>query len=200
MMRKKIFYFGSIMLFLLSSCHTRQAEHSYTNYSNKTDQEFFFPVTEFFLGELRVIDSLPVTPLKITIVNGKSDSTWISKSDVKSLVEPFLTPLIDSTTMYNLFSENSFLDQAVNAVTLTYDPKAKLPDSLTLNHWDVYIDPQENKVRRIYLVKQEEKNENTVTTQLTWEAGKWCSIRTIVEQPKIAPDIKETVVKWNFDE
>ena len=92
------------------------------------------------------------------------------------------------------------MDQTINAITFSYDAKTKLPDSIKLNHWDVYIDPQKNTVQRIYLVKEETINGESVTTQLTWKVNKWCSIRTIVQQPNKDPQVKEEIMKWDFDE
>ena len=95
--------------------------------------------------------------------------------------------MIDSVSMQNLFEGKSFMDQTINAVTLSYDPMQKLPDSIKLNHWDVYIDPQKDTVQRVYMVKEEMINGTTVTTQLTWKVNKECDIRTIEQQPKMAP-------------
>ena len=92
------------------------------------------------------------------------------------------------------------MDQTINAVTFSFDAKMKLPDSIKLNHWDVYIDPQKNTVQRIYMVKEDIVNGANITTQLTWKADKWCSIRTIMQQPGKDPQVKEEIMKWNFDE
>ena len=56
------------------------------------------------------------------------------------------------------------MDQTINAVTFSYDPKTRLPDSIKLNHWDIYIDPQKNTVQRIYMVKEELINGTSVTS------------------------------------
>ena len=102
--------------------------------------------------------------------------------------------------MRSFFEEKSYMDQTIKAVTLSYDPVKKLPDSIKLNHWDVYIDPQKGTVQRVYMVKEEVINGTTVTTQLTWKANKWCSIRTIEQQPKMASRVREEIMKWEFDD
>ncbi len=168
--------------------------------ADTADAQSFFPVTDFLLGQLNEIDSLPVTPLKIIISGDKRDSIWQKKKDIRPFAAPFLFPVIDSASMQIFFTEKSFMDQTINAITLTYDPKIKLPDSMKLNHWDIYIDPATNKVQRIYMVKEEEINGETVTTQLTWMVNKWCSIRTIKQEPKIAPEVKEEILKWDLDD
>jgi hypothetical protein len=181
------------------SCNGNNQQQPLTAVKDTAKTQAFFPVTSFLLGQLNEIDSMPVTPVKITSINGKTDSVWMKKQDIRAFAQPFLTPVIDSTSFTNLFSEKSFLDQTINAVTLTYDPKTNLPDSMHLNHWDVYINPQKGTVQRIYMVKTQTANGENITTQLTWEANKWCSIRTITEENKLAPVVKEELMKWQFD-
>ena len=190
-------------LFFLYACHHKAAnQHQYVTTADTATKESqsIFPVTEFLLGQLKQIDSLPVTPLKIVIDNDKRDSIWLKKKDIRPFAAPFLNPVIDSISMQNFFEEKSFMDQTINAVTLSYDPIRKLPDSMKLIHWDIYIDPQKNTVQRVYMVKEEIINEATITTQLTWKVNKECSIRIIEQQPKMAPKVKEEILKWDFDD
>lgn len=193
----KAIYFLPILL--LGACHNKESKQT-QSVKNIQESQPFFPVTDFLLGQLNEIDSMSVTPLKITIDNGKRDSVWLKKSDIRSFAKPFLSPLIDSMSLHEFFAEESFMDQTVNAVTLSYDPVKKLPDSMKLTHWDIYIDPQKGTVQRVYIVKEETANGATLTTQLTWKANKWCSIRTIEQQSKMAPGIKEEILKWEFDD
>jgi hypothetical protein len=186
-------------ILFLYACHTTK-EKQVDPEKNAGETQSFFPVTDFLLGQLHVTDSLPITPLKITISGNRRDSIWLKKEDIRKFAFPFLHPVIDSVTMRNYFTVKSFMDQTINAITFSYDAKTKLPDSIKLNHWDIYIDPQKNIVQRIYLVKEETINGESVTTQLTWKVNKWCSIRTIIQQPDKDPQIKEEIMKWDFDE
>ncbi len=160
----------------------------------------FFPVTQYILGQLNELDSLPVTPLKITSINGKIDSVWIKREDIRSFAQPFLTPIIDSITCHKYFSEKSFLDQTINAFTFSYDPINKLPDSIELKRWDVYVDPENNKVKRIFIVKQLIDTKISQIIQLTWKSDYYCKITTISEKPGVQPKIKEEQLIWNFNE
>ena len=170
-------------------------------FSNKNTEDLsIFPVTSFLKGQLLEIDSMEITPLKITVKNGKRDSVWLKREDIRPAAAPFLTPVIDSATMSSLFSEKSFLDQTINAYTFTHDPKVKLPDSIDLRHWDVYMSPQTNEVTRIYLVKEKTDKNVEITTQLTWFSNHWFSIRTIAQAPGKKPEIKEEKMIWNFDD
>jgi len=164
--------------------------------NNSAQTENIFPVTDFLKGQLRILDSMGVTPLKIVSANGKTNSVWLKREDIRKNATPFLHPVIDSATMYSLFSEKSFLDQTINAFTFSYDPKKSLPDSIKLTHWDVYMNPQTNSIARIYMVKE---NADT-TSQLTWLVNKWYSIRTIIQLPNGQAQIKEEKITWDFDD
>lgn len=196
---QKLFFFLFLVSFLIfSSCHSKNNSNEHGE-NISPENASIFPVTAFLKGQLRIIDSLPTTPLKLVISNGKTDSIWLKRDEVRSDAARFLVPQIDSITMSPFFSEKSFLDQTINAFTFSYDPKTTLPDSLHLTHWDVYINPQTGKVQRIYMVKETVEDNKNITTQLTWVTDGWYSIRTITQKPGTEPDIKEEKMIWNFD-
>lgn len=151
------------------------------------------------MGQLHEVDILKVAPLKIVTHDGKSDSTWIKAEDVRLFAAPFLTPIIDSTNLLNLFTESSFMDQTINAITLTYTRSSETFDTLHLRNWDVYIDPVSQTVQRIYILKSELINNHLQTLQLTWKTGAWCKIVTIPQDSSTSHFVKEEIVKWRFD-
>jgi len=195
---QKLFTFLFFGLITFSACHSTK-EKSQSPSKDSKEKETFFPVTDFLKGQLKELSSMPVTPLKTISINGKTDSVWVKRENVLQFARPFLTPEVDSVSMTDYFSEKSFLDQTINAVTFSYDPKIKLPDSIKLRHWDVYIDPQKGTVQRIYLVKENISGDSDITTQLTWKVNEWCSIRTITQRPGKKPQIQEEKMTWNFD-
>lgn len=198
--------FLSALLFaglLWCSCSEPGANSPQPTQKDTADNATFFPVTKYLRGQLREMDSLPVTPLKIVTYDGKVDSTWMKKEDLRPFAEPFLHPEIDTANLKGLFAEKSFLDQTINAFTFSYEPIASLPDSFQLKRWDVYIDAQKNTIKRIYLVKEiparTDPSANTIL-QLTWKSNQWCKITTITTLRGKKPDIKEEMMKWDFNE
>ncbi|MEO8853915.1 MAG: hypothetical protein ABI359_09055 [Ginsengibacter sp.] len=187
------FLFLSLIVVLFGRCHSQN--NSIAAVTLPADSVHIFPVTSFLKGQLKMLDTMPVTPLRTISENGKTDSTWLKREDIRKNAGSFLVPVIDSASMISLFTEKSFLDQTLNAYTFSYDPKVKLPDSVHLVHWDVYMNPQTNEISRIYLVKE---NADT-TTQLTWLVNKWYSIRTIVQPTGKKPQVKEEKMTWGLD-
>ncbi len=199
-MQKTLVSFLCFLLFNATACNNVSKKAALPLRAADNKQQSFFPVTHFILGQLNEIDSMPVTPLKLITINSKTDSIWMTRKDIRIFAEPFLHPFIDSANLQNWFAEKSFMDQTINAITLSYDPVKTLPDSMQLTHWDVYINPQKNAVDRIYITKQKDGNGMIISRQLTWKANKWCSIRTITQQNTAAPKVSEEKLVWNFDE
>jgi hypothetical protein len=145
------------------------------------EKQKFFPVTAYLKGEIFNIKQSGINPLKYTTINNHTDSVWLKVEALDSALKEFLQPEIDSTNLIMLFTEKSFMDQSINAITLTYEPSAVLPDSMQLKRWDIYIDPKSNNVKRIYMVKEPDK---TKTLQLTWVSNQWCKIVSILTDEK----------------
>lgn len=191
----KNFFFLLASAFIIAGCNQKKVTQQQ---AISQDKNSFFPVTQYLLGQLSELDSLPVTPLKITSVNGHIDSVWLKKNEIRSFTRAFLEPVIDSISWSKYFTEKSFLDQTINAFTFSYDPVKQLPDSIELKRWDVYVDATTGKVKRVYIVKQNPHEPQIV--QLTWKSGSYCKITTVTEKPGVSPQIKEERVIWNFNE
>lgn len=197
---QKSFLFALItFIIFFNACHSGRPSQQAAA-GSQTDEENFFPVTSFLRAQLKGLDTMPVTPLKIILQDGKADSLWLKREDIRKEAAPFLSPEIDSVNMHSLYVEKSFLDQTINAYTFSYDLKKELPDSIHLVHWDVYMNPQTNSIQRIYLVKERDSAGTSITHQLTWVVNKWFSIRTITQYQENKPHVREEKMIWNFDD
>lgn len=194
-MNKFVFPFLGILL-LLFSCNS--PDHSEKS-SGQEENSSVFPVTEFLKGQLNKIENSPVTPLKVIIADGLMDSVWISRDSLRSFAEPFLTPVIDSSSLSAYFDGELFLDHTINAITFTYDANRSLPKDISLRTIDVYADPDFGKITKVYLLKEKYIDKIRTKVQLTWKTDEWCSIRTITQKDEDTPVIKEEKVTWNFD-
>jgi hypothetical protein len=194
-MRKTIFLLLILPAFF--SCDNKQSVAQ--NVSGDTAKSFF-PVTDYILGQIHELNNTPVTPLKITTYKGKLDSVWMKPEQTKVFVQNFITPIIDSVKLHGLFKEKSFLDQSINSFTLTYDPVEQLADTFILRRWDVYIDADDNTVKRIYIEKNLPQDDAPYLQKLTWRSGYYCKIITVNENDTSLQNIREEQLIWNFDE
>lgn len=178
---KIIIHLLACILFLHSCNDSGKQTAGQSSVKDTAEKQRFFPVTAYLKGEIFNIKKNGVNPLKYTTINDRTDSVWLKIEELDSALQEFLQPEIDSANLTTLFTEKSFFDQSINAVTFTYEPTALLPDSMKLNHWDVYVDPKSNKVKRVYMVKDVDK---TKILQLTWVSDQWCKIVSIVTNEK----------------
>jgi len=182
---------------LLQSCHSSSEKkvESLPKQEDTTHQSFF-PVTNYIRGQIKEIINRQVNPIKYVTINDHTDSSWLKVEELPQAFDDFLHPEIDSTNLTSLFKESSFMDQTIDAFTFTYEPKATTPDSVKLLHWDVYMDPTTEKIRRVYLLKNDGDGK---TKQLTWQGDKWCKIVDIITKPDGTSVVeKEVKITWDF--
>jgi hypothetical protein len=195
-MNKILVLLSGVFLFLFS-CNSieEQAEVS----PIKKEPLSVFPVTEFLKGQLKEVENSPVTPLKTTVINGHIDSTWISRDSIRIFASPFLTPVIDSASLSAFFNGDSFLDQTIHSITLSYEANNNLPQNISLRTIDIYVEPVGNTITKVYLLKENYNDPLRTKVQLTWKTGEWCKIVTITQKEGVEPVIKEEKMTWAFD-
>ena len=197
---KKYFIIVTTIVLLFQCCTSNNKQESDVSDKNQKKVDSFFPVTSFIKGQIILLDSMPVTPLQITTIKEKTDSVWLPKHEFIAQLQPFLDPLIKENNLRDFFKETRFNDQTINAVTFTYDPINTIPDSITLRHWDVYIEPETGRVSKVYLVKNLQTQNQNFTQQLTWQTDKLAKITTILNKSDGSLElIKEIVLIWNFN-
>lgn len=194
----KFFLFYTAVLPILVSCtNNPRTAGTVSKQDSVVVKQSFFPVTSYIRGQLYEMKKMGINPLKYTITGNHTDSVWLKIEDIDEAVKEFLTPEIDSANLVDLFTEKNFLDQTIGAFTFTYDPIAKLPDTLKLRRWDVHIDPGTEKVKRVYLVKEISKSK---TLQLIWQSNKYCKITTIITDQNGNSSVeKEEKITWDLN-
>ena len=189
-----------IALFIITifGCNNNPAAVIDTSQKKDTVHEkiLFFPVTAYLEGQVMDIIKNKMPLKKYSITGEHTDSAKAKESDFKSMAQMFLQPEIDSTNLIPFFTESKFLDQSIDAFTFTYDAKPQLPDSVTLQHWDIYVEPGSGNVKRIYMLKKISADKQL---QLTWQSNKWCKITTIKTSPGGASTVeKEEKISWGY--
>jgi hypothetical protein len=197
-MKKQIFFFivGCIALMSCGGNDKEAPAKPVATDTTAAKPQRFFPVTGFLRGDLAAIKQKGVNPVKITVVGQKVDSAWLTLEQLPAEISEFLQPVIDSTNLIDFYKETSFQDQTINTFTFTYEPRGPLPDSLTLRRWDVYVDADNQSVKKVYLVKQITTDGKPKTLQLTWESGRRCKMLTL--NPETSTVEKEVTILWDF--
>jgi hypothetical protein len=186
-----------LLLGLLSfiSCHQNEntaiEKTELGELDTTTETPSFFPLGNFIKGQIVDIKNSGINPIKITTVNKLPDTSWIHVEEFEKVFGEFYTPFIDSSSLQPFFKENKFFDQTLNAITLTYTSVGKVPDSIPWQYWNIYIEPETNKITRIFMVKDLNSDR---TRQLTWIPG--VSAKAVTISPNGPED--EINIKWSY--
>ena len=191
-----------LLLMILSGCKTKKDNIPSTispkSQIKETDTAGnFFPVTTFIKGEILGLKNNGETLLKTTTAGSRTDTTWLKYNELDAAFASFLSPVIDTANLKGIFTENKFLDRTLNAFTFTYDPVHDIPDTFAFRHWDVYVNPDNGKIKRIYLLK---KQSDDTFLQLTWQSNKFFKIVTIKNVSGKTQIIKEEKISRSYGE
>lgn len=189
----KIFVVAFVILFSACKHSPKTSVEKQNEPVNSEIVENFFPVTSYLKGQIAELKSDGINPLILTTNGSRVDSTWLKVDSFNIAFKEFLSPLIDTSNLKSFFKETRFLDQSIPAYTWTYSPISALPDSINLQQWDVYVNPETNKVERIFIKKTAPGN---IQLQLTWVAKEYAKIVSIKDNNIIEKDI---TIKWRFD-
>lgn len=162
------------------------------------DSSGFFPVTNFLKGQIKELDALQSTPLQYVQTGQQQDSFWLKKETFIAALQPFLLFNIQEKNLQPFFKETSFNDQTLDAITLTYEPKTKLPDSIGLRSWNVYVNPTTGKVTKIFIVNNIKGT--PFQQQLTWTTDRSVNIVTIrLGDQQQSEVVRTEKIIWGFD-
>lgn len=184
-----------VMSIIFFGCSTKKVPETVPVQTEPKQEENYFPVTTYIRGQINDIRLNAVNPLQIVTKNNRSDSSWLKVEVLDSVFREFLSPVIDTANLKPLFSESKFLDNSINAYTWTYEPVKILPDSIRLQRWTVYVDPQTSRVQSVFMMKNLPDHKQL---QLYWLADSAGKIMEIKDSSGRAVLEKETVIKWDF--
>lgn len=187
------------LVFFFSSCEQKSVSepadsNAFENMDTSKVSPTFFPVHTFILGEMELLKQKNKKIYRVEKQNGVSDSVSIGFKEWEKEMKVLFSPVIDSVSLSSFFVENKFMDQSIGSITLTYEPSENKPDSISWKNWFVYINPENQEVSRIYMVK---KNGKHTVDQITWIPGKFCKVITVNEDPNCKLNkTKEQMFTW----
>jgi len=192
----KLYYVVLMFALFGTACKSKTPPTNPVPGTAPVEKPSFFPVTSYIKGQLHDFEGRSMNPLQFTTIGKHTDSVWLKTEEIPVAIKEFLEPQIDSSNMTGLFKEEKFRDQTLNTFTFTYDPLGPLPETMTLKRWDVYVDVETGKVKKVYMVKKPAADK---TVQLTWVSDRYCTMVTIIDQPDGSSKIEsEQKVTWDF--
>jgi hypothetical protein len=190
---QKILLLATLLIIL--SCNSGKEKE--VQQERKEKQEEVFPIALFFHEQIRMVDSLKLPTVKVTVTNGKTTTEAISMEEFKSLAQEFINADISDPSLKNVYRESSFADQSIPSITLTY---STLDSSREIQRLDVIIDPdpvREDRVKTIYIEKGHRQGDTAVQKKLYWKANENFQVLTSKNLRGKKPVVNQVKVSWN---
>ena len=183
-------------------CKNKEEQSSpLSDQQQKTDSpevKNYLPVLDFLKGEIQNVDSFFAGMKKITVRNGKTDSTFISSEEFHGITNEFVTNDLTKEFLEAHYNETSFMDQSTQSVTFTYEPK---DHNLAIRRIDLLTGQSSSgldKLKSLFIEKQVNSGDTSILKRLFWKAGKnflLITQKTVGQNP---PDISQVKVVWDL--
>ncbi len=161
-----------IVPFFLFSCKNKPTAAS--NKSSK-DSTQFYPISDFILEQISYVDLRDFDIHYKKEVDGKIDSSIISKETFRSIATPFLDKDISKPAIKHAFTESVFQDLSTNSYTLNY--RAKAADE-PIQNIDVLLFENTKTVKRLFILSQRVNGDSSILQHHNWTANKSFQITT----------------------
>src|ERR1700741_3379845 len=164
-----------ILILIIIGCKNKEEQSSSVpDQQQKTDtQEVknYLPVLDFLKGEIQNVDSFYAGLRKITIRNGKTDSTFISSEEFHKITSEFVTNELSKEFLEKNYNESSFMDHSTQSVTFTYEAR---DHNLAIRRIDLLTGETSgfDKLRSLFIEKQVSSGDTSILKRIFWKAGK----------------------------
>ena len=135
----------------------------------KTDTSKFYPTGDFFKEQVKYVDLRNFTIYKITVKNGKRDSSVLTKDQFIEWTKKFLDWDISSPKFAGMYRESVFHDLSTASLTFNYTP---IDREASIQNVEVLLDEDTHFVKRVYIKSVYNKGDTSVTEQCSWKANK----------------------------
>jgi len=187
--------FTSIILYAcfgLISCHSNKKQQP--GKEQTEDNTVYYPVNDYIRKQIKQVDSIPYYVYRVLVVNGKKDSTTISRPVFDSLTQQFILPELEEGALRKNFTESVYVDESTNSVTLTYTPK----DSNTVvQNAMVLLDTTSQNVKWTFINVLQNKGDSTIIQKMGWKGDESCYLNRSVSYADGKRKDMQLNIVWN---
>jgi hypothetical protein len=159
-----------------------------------SDTSKFYPLRNFFTEEIQYVDLRSFPIYRVTVKDGKKDSSAISKEEFISLAGIFLERDISDPVIKALYKETVFHDLSTGSITLNYTP---VNNDARVQNIDVLLDEQTNIVKRVFIRSVYKKADTSISEQCNWKAGKSFQVNRSFSAKNGYASTELNYVNWN---
>lgn len=160
-----IFFF--VFLLCLTACKTKTPASEVQK--PIADTAKFYPLHAFFTEQIQYVDLRSFPIYKITVKDGRKDSSSLSKDQFIEWASLFLERDLSKPSEKILYQEAVFQDLSTGSVTFNYTTNAP---NTTVQNIDVLLDESTQQVKRIFIRSLYTRGDTTISEQCNWKANK----------------------------
>ena len=153
-----------LLSILIISCNSNTG----STVANTTDTTAYYPVHNFFIGELKEVENTPFYIYQLTEKDKVKDSLPVSKEAFHKWAAPFMQLGADSASFHNNYQQTAFADNSTNSITLNYAAASK---TLPVQSITVLLNSEGDKVKRIFFTAAYTSNDTAYAVKASWKTG-----------------------------
>lgn len=162
---------------------------------SRQENKEFYPVAAHIHAELAAIDSLPVAVFLYRTESGITDTTIVEKPAFRKMAERLTQPDITREPLKKDYTESVFMDATLNLVTMSYTPRN---ESAEIRKIDVYIHPETEQVKNVYVEKRIAGGDSTVLHKMVWTSGRQLQVTTLISKQGQEDRVIQETFNWGM--
>ena len=196
--RYSIIAFYFIFFSLLFACKSNPQEKKVNN-SSFTDTAKFYPIEKFIQDEIQYVDlrDFIITETKLqengdTVLAKKVNSTsQLTKDEFITAATEIKNKAVWFSNNKHLYKETVFQDLGTESYTINYQS-----ENADITNIDLLLNEQTNLPKRLFIREITKEQENTITVQYSWTAGKQLTIAKSIHNGKTLIWQSSSTIQW----
>ncbi|HLF46798.1 MAG TPA: hypothetical protein VI548_10255 [Chitinophagaceae bacterium] len=164
----------------------------------ESEKEPVISVLSIIKGQVNHIDTSFYQLVKTETVDGKTDTTYIKREEVRGLAAAFLSlPDISQNHYSENYTEDRLIDASQNTLSITSTAKEEKPEIQK----QIIIIPLDElasgKVESIFIDRSVRVNDSSIQQKLFWQIDQYFQVVSIIQKGNEPEKVQITKVKWD---
>ena len=162
----KPLFIACIVCMMAAACSNSKEESE--NLVATTDTTSFYPLASYIKDQVKYFDSTRVRFSVVTTEGTIKDSISTQLAAIMPMIQSFMEADISDSIQKINYKESVFRDAGTASLNINYTP---LNTSVPIRNIDILMDDQTSVIKRLFIRKQFQTNDTTITEQLSWKTN-----------------------------
>ncbi|MEN9976146.1 MAG: hypothetical protein RIR36_306 [Bacteroidota bacterium] len=162
----KPLFIACIVCMMVAACSNSKEESE--NLVATTDTTSFYPLASYIKDQVKYFDSTRVRFSVVTTEGTIKDSISTQLAAIMPMIQSFMEADISDSIQKINYKESVFRDAGTASLNINYTP---INTSAPIRNIDILMDDQTSLIKRLFIRKQFQTNDTTITEQLSWKTN-----------------------------